>query len=83
MFCSFCLDSIFHLCLEYQVRFDHPSMTQIDQIRKESVDRKTISITTPPCPIPTTGNQTIEIPIVVTQSGEEIARVNFTYQSCK
>jgi hypothetical protein len=52
MFCSFCLDSIFHLCLEYQVRFDHPSMT-------------------------------IEIPIVVTQSGEEIARVNFTYQSCK
>ena len=44
---------------------------------------KTIAFTTPPCPIQCIGNQSIEIPIVVSQSDKEIARVNFLYQSCK
>ncbi|CAF3813036.1 unnamed protein product [Rotaria sp. Silwood1] len=53
------------------------------QIPFEFVDMKTIAFTTPPCPIQAIGNQNIELPLVVSQKGEEIARLNFVYESCK
>ncbi|CAF0971435.1 unnamed protein product [Rotaria sordida] len=65
-----------------QVYFEGSSSNEKSQINIEFVDMKTIAFTTPPCPIQAFGNQNIEIPIVVSQSGEEIARVNFLYQSC-
>lgn len=46
------------------------------------VDNKTISLFTPPCPVLLTReNPTISIPIVVTQSDVELARIDFVYQS--
>ncbi|CAF3726030.1 unnamed protein product [Rotaria sordida] len=64
-----------------QVYFGCSSLNKKRRIHFEFVDMKTITFTTPPCPIQSTGNQSIEIPIVVSQSDVEIARVNFLYQS--
>ncbi|CAF5141350.1 unnamed protein product, partial [Rotaria sp. Silwood1] len=50
------------------------------QIPFEFVDMKTIAFTTPPCPIQAIGNQNIELPLVVSQKDEEIARLNFVYE---
>jgi len=74
------LNSFLLVC---KVIFEHPLMNQHDEIQIEFVDTKTIVFVTPPCPIQANGHQRIYIPIVVTQSGEEIARVNFLYQSCE
>ena len=47
------------------------------------VDAKTISFYTPRCPVPLTKeNPTVSVPLVVTQGDQEVARVNFVYQSC-
>jgi hypothetical protein len=47
------------------------------------VDTKTISFYTPPCPVLLTrDNPSISIPIVVTQNGTEIGRIDFIYQAC-
>ncbi|CAF1500034.1 unnamed protein product [Rotaria sordida] len=64
-----------------QIYFECPSSNKKDLIHFEFVDMKTIAFTTPPCPIQANGNQSIEIPIVVHQNDNEIARVNFLYQS--
>ncbi|CAF2380013.1 unnamed protein product [Rotaria sp. Silwood2] len=66
-----------------QVCFECPSSNEKSWVHFEFVDMKTIAFTTPPCPTQDIGNQNIEIPIVISQSGEEIARVNFLYQSRK
>jgi len=58
-------------------------MNHIDDIQVDFVDTKTIAFLTPPCPIQAIGNQRMYVPIVVLQGNEEIARVNFLYQSCK
>jgi hypothetical protein len=58
-------------------------MSQPISISKDFVDTRTLLFKTPPCPIRATGNQTTETAIIVKQSGEEIARVNFCYRSCK
>jgi len=55
----------------------------MDEISIDFVDTKTISFVTPPCPVEVNGNQKLEIPIVVIQGNEEIARINFLYQSCE
>ncbi|CAF2823875.1 unnamed protein product [Rotaria sp. Silwood2] len=65
----------------YQVYFECSSSNNKSQIQFEFVDMKTIAFKTPPCPIQTMGNENTEISIVVNESGEEIARVNFMYQS--
>ncbi|CAF1232273.1 unnamed protein product [Rotaria sordida] len=64
-----------------QIYFECPSSNKKDLIHFEFVDMKTIAFTTPPCPIQANGNQSIEIPIVIHQNDNEIARVNFLYQS--
>jgi hypothetical protein len=75
--------SRFLFSLACKVIFEYSLMDQIEAIPVEFVDTKTISFQTPSCPIQTTGNQRIQVPIVVIQGSEEIARVNFLYQSCQ
>ncbi|CAF3473574.1 unnamed protein product [Rotaria sp. Silwood1] len=65
-----------------QVHFENLSSNIKIPIPFKFVDMKTIAFKTPPCPVQATGNERIEIPLVVSQSGEEIARINFLYQSC-
>jgi len=65
-----------------KVQFEHPLMNDIGEIKFEYVDTKTILFSTPPCPISFETSETIQVPIVVTQGPEEIARVNFYYQIC-
>ncbi|CAF0946250.1 unnamed protein product [Rotaria sp. Silwood1] len=66
-----------------QVYFEYLSSNTKSLIPFEFVDMKTIAFTTPPCCLQATGNESIEIPLVVSQNSEEIARINFLYQSCK
>jgi hypothetical protein len=68
--------------LAFRVILEHSSIENIENIQVNLVDTRTISFFTPPCPIPSTGHQSIEISFVVLQGNEEIARVNFLYQSC-
>ncbi|CAF1060927.1 unnamed protein product [Rotaria sordida] len=66
----------------FTVRFVHPLINPTSSISLEFLDTKTILFYTPPCPVPLTrNNPSISIPIVVTQNGLEIARVNFVYRS--
>ncbi|CAF3395995.1 unnamed protein product [Rotaria socialis] len=65
-----------------KVYFENSSSNEKEQVNVEFVDLKTIAFTTPPCPLKMTDNGKIEIPITITQSGEEIARVSFCYESC-
>jgi hypothetical protein len=58
-------------------------MNNTEEIQIDFVDTKTIAFITPPCPVKAIENQKLEIPIVVIQGNEEIARINFLYQSCE
>ncbi len=69
--------------LACKIIFEHPLMNNMDEISIDFVDTKTISFVTPPCPVEVIGNQKLQIPIVVIQGNEEIARVNFLYESCE
>ncbi|CAF3947297.1 unnamed protein product [Rotaria sp. Silwood2] len=64
-----------------QVYFECLSSNEKSHINFEFVDMKTIAFKTPPCPIQAIEDENIVIPIVISQSGEEIARVNFMYQA--
>lgn len=66
------------------VRFDH-DLVGLDQVIPHSfVDKNTFIFKTPPCPIPIPeGSKSFTIPIVIIQSRQVIARVNFTYEKCK
>ncbi|CAF5025453.1 unnamed protein product [Rotaria sp. Silwood1] len=66
-----------------QVYFEYSTINKTNHIPVEFVDLKTIAFRSPPCPIQVIENQQMEVSIVVIQSDEEIARVNFLYQSCK
>ncbi|CAF2411645.1 unnamed protein product [Rotaria sp. Silwood2] len=66
-----------------QVYFESSSSNNKRPVHFEFVDMKTIAFKSPPCPIQTMENKNIKVSIVIKQRGEEIARVNFMYQSCK
>lgn len=63
-----------------KIMFDHPSMNNLSEIKFEYVDTKTILFTTPAYPIPFEKFETIEVPLVVKQGSDEIARVKFYYE---
>jgi hypothetical protein len=68
--------------LAFSVRFDHPSMDQRSTVNMVFVDTKTISFYSPPCPVLLTReNPSYSVPIVVTQNNNELARIDFIYQS--
>lgn len=68
--------------LAFTVRFDHPSIDSRSTVNMVFVDTKTISFYSPPCPIILTqDNPSCTIPIVVTQNNNELARIDFMYQS--
>ena len=58
-------------------------MDGLDSIPFVFVDSKTVAFTTPPSRLPLNENGTRSVSIVAIQNKEEIARVNFLYQSCK
>ncbi|CAF2968867.1 unnamed protein product [Rotaria sp. Silwood2] len=80
LFCLLLLNQIYCFFSACQVCFEHSTIHKINHIPVEFVGLKTITFRSPPCP---TKNQRMEVPIVVIQNGEEIACVNFVYQSCK
>ena len=67
--------------LALEVHFEDLEMNSIIPVPITHVATKTITFQTPRCPRELIGNQTLSIPIVVTQNGEEVGRVNFLYRS--
>ena len=67
--------------LAFRLVLELETATQVENIPVEIVDTKTISFRTPRCPYPVDNQGTREIPFVIFQSNEEIARVEFVYHS--
>ena len=67
--------------LACRIIFEHSSAENVDEIVPDFVDTRTISFLTPRCPVPAMSQQIVEVPLIVVQGNEEIARVNFLYQS--
>ena len=69
--------------LAFQLNFEHHALHNIFPVEITSLDSKTVSFRTPPCPRDLQGNQTLSMDIVVTQNNAEIARVDFLYRASK
>ncbi|CAF4194109.1 unnamed protein product, partial [Adineta steineri] len=63
-----------------EIYFEYPSLQRQEPVSFRFVDSKTITFTTPSCLIEVNENHKIEVPIVVRQNNQEVARVNFCYE---
>jgi hypothetical protein len=71
---------LFFFLSAFRIIFEHSSAENIEAITPGFVDTRTISFITPPCPAQFTGQTSVEVPFILIQGNEEIARVNFLYQ---
>ena len=68
------------LFLVYTIRMEHEQLPPTASIPHQFIEKKTISLVTPPCPFGDSNeSNTTEVAIVVSQGDAEIARMSFTY----
>lgn len=65
------------------VHFEDLATNSIIPVHSTCDDTKALSFWTPRCPRELLVNETLSVPVVVTQNDQEMARVDFLYRSGK